>query len=97
MVQGQVLADIGCFIGHDLRHLVNDGAPANNLYGFNIIDFWDLGFEMFQDRDWFKAHFVQADIMATDSEFAVFKGELDIIYVAQVRLPSQAPPTVQQL
>ena len=85
MVQGQVLADIGCFIGHDLRHLVNDGAPAQNLYGFDIIDFWDLGFEMFQDRDRFKAHFVQADIMAADSKLAEFKGKLDIIYIAQVR------------
>ena len=35
LVQGQVLADIGCFIGHDLRHLVNDGAPTKNLYGFD--------------------------------------------------------------
>ncbi|GAB7327547.1 hypothetical protein MBLNU13_g11411t2 [Cladosporium sp. NU13] len=84
VVQGQVLADIGCFIGHDLRHLVNDGAPARNLYGFDIIDFWDLGFEMFQDRDRFKAHFVQADIMAADSKLAEFKGKLDITYIAQV-------------
>lgn len=88
MVQGQVLADIGCFIGHDLRHLVNDGAPANNLYGFDIIDFWDLGFEMFQDRDRFEAHFVQADIMAADSNLAGFKGKLGIIYIAQVRPPT---------
>lgn len=94
VVQGQVLADIGCFIGHDLRHLVNDGAPANNLYGFDIIDFWDLGFEMFQDRDRFEAHFVQADIMATDGKLAMFKGKLDIIYIAQVRLSSQAPPSI---
>ena len=88
MVQGQALADIGCFIGHDLRHLVNDGAPAKNLYGFDIIDFWDLGFAMFRDRDRFKAHFVQADTMAADSKLAEFQGKLDIIYIAQVRMPT---------
>ena len=96
-----MLADIGCFSGLEVTWTATPARWSNgfleNLYGFDIIDFWDLGFEMFQDRDWFKAHFVQADIMATDSEFAVFKGELDIIYIAQVRLPSQAPPTVQQL
>ena len=88
MVQGQVLAETGCFIGHDLRHLVSDGAPTKNLYGFDVIDFWDFGFEMLQDRDKFKPHFVQADIMAADSKLAEFKGKLDIICIVQVGLPA---------
>ena len=88
--QGQILADVGCFIGHDLRHLVNAGAPAKSLYGFDIVNFWDLGFEMFNDHDRFDdAHFVQADIMAVDDgdgkgELADFKGKIDIISIAQV-------------
>lgn len=85
LAQGQVLADIGCFMGHDLRHLVNDGAPASNLYGFDIVDFWQLGFEMFRDRDRFNAKSIQADVMAADGGLVEFKGKLDVIYIAQVR------------
>ena len=90
LAHGQALADIDCFIGHDLRHLANDGAPVENLYGFDIIDFWDLGFEMFRDRERFNARFVQADLMATGGALAEFKETLDIIYIAQVRWTSQA-------
>lgn len=85
LAEGQVLADIGCFIGHDLRHLVNDGVPAKNLYGFDIVDFWGLGFEMFRDRDRFSAQFIQADVMAAGGRLAEFQGKLDIIHIAQVR------------
>jgi hypothetical protein len=75
---------------------VKAGAPAKSLYGFDIVNFWDLGFEMFQDHGRFDdAHFVQADIMAVDDdeiegegegkgELAEFKGKIDIISIAQV-------------
>lgn len=87
LAKGQLLADVGCFIGHDLRHLANDGAPAENLYGFDIVDFWSLGFEMFKDRGRFDAHFINADIMAVDSDSALaeFKGKIDVVCIAQVR------------
>jgi hypothetical protein len=79
---------------------VQAGAPAASLYGFDIVNFWDLGFEMFRDHgsfDWPDgAQFVQADIMAVSSddergggegegELASFKGKIDVISVAQVR------------
>ena len=74
------------------------GAPAANLYGFDIVNFWDLGLEMFRDHGRFDgpdgAHFVQADIMAVSSddrggpggkgELARFKGKIDIVSIAQV-------------
>ena len=44
------LIDVGCFIGHDLRRLVFDGCPPNNLVGCDIVDQWDLGFEFYQDN-----------------------------------------------
>jgi hypothetical protein len=82
---------------------VKAGAPAKSLYGFDIVNFWDLGFEMFQDHGRFDdAHFVQADIMAVDDdeiegegegegkgELAEFKGKIDVISIAQVSGPEQ--------
>lgn len=85
LAKGQLLVDIGCFIGHDLRHLVNDGAPAENLYGFDIVNFWDLGFDMFKDRGRFNAKFVQADVMATDGSLAEYEAKFDMIAIFQVR------------
>lgn len=85
LAKGQALVDIGCFIGHDLRHLVKDGAPAGNLYGFDIVNFWDLGFDMFKDRGRFDAKFAQVDVMATDGTLAEFEGMFDVISISQVR------------
>lgn len=82
--EGQLLVDLGCFIGHDLRHLVNDGAPSENIHGIDIVNFWDLGFEMYNDRGRFKAHFTQGDIMASDGAMAEFKNKSDIISIFQV-------------
>jgi SAM-dependent methyltransferase len=86
LAEGQLLVDIGCFIGHDLRHLVHDGAPSENLHGIDIADFWDLGFEMYNDRGRFNAHFTKADFLSSDGAMAEFRDKCDIISIFQVRV-----------
>jgi hypothetical protein len=86
LTNGQLLVDIGCFIGHDLRHLVHDGAPSENLHGIDIADFWDLGFEMYNDRGHFNAKFTKADFLSSDAAMAEFRDKCDIISIFQVRV-----------
>ncbi|KAE8376141.1 hypothetical protein BDV26DRAFT_294371 [Aspergillus bertholletiae] len=48
---GALFIDLGCGVGQDIRRLVYDGAPGQNLIGLDIYGgFVDLGFELFQDR-----------------------------------------------
>lgn len=84
LVDGQLLVDIGCFIGHDLRHLVNDGAPSLNIYGVDIVNFWDLGYEMFQDSEKFQAHFIEADLLSPTRSLQDLEGRCGIVCISQV-------------
>lgn len=81
---GDTLLDIGCFLGHDLRRLCFDGAPMENLYGVDIVNHWDLGYEMFKDSDKFKAHFIEADILHPNEALAALKGKVDLISIIHV-------------
>ncbi|KAH8157796.1 hypothetical protein CIB48_g10457 [Xylaria polymorpha] len=84
---GAVVADIGTFIGHDLRRLVYDGAPSKNLYGIDIINTFETGYEFFRDRDTFGGHFIEADFINSSAspELTALKNDkADIIIVSQV-------------
>ncbi|KAB8262627.1 hypothetical protein BDV32DRAFT_147175 [Aspergillus pseudonomiae] len=60
---GEKLLDFGCCFGHDIRALIADGAPAENLYAAELnATFLDLGFELFRDRDTIKSTFYTANI-----------------------------------
>ena len=85
MRAGGILLDVGCFIGHDLRRLVQDGASGENMYGVDIVNHWDIGFEMFGDKDEFQAHFVEADISSTSphATLAGLKGCVDVVVAQQ--------------
>ena len=74
--------DVGCFLGHDLRRLVFDGAPSTKLYGVDIVSHWDVGFALFRDQDRLAAHFIEADILSDDPRLLGLRGQIDIIYVA---------------
>lgn len=57
------MLDFGCCFGHDIRALVTDGAPAENLCGAEInATFLDLGFELFRDHESLKSSFYTANI-----------------------------------
>ncbi|KAH8657963.1 hypothetical protein BX600DRAFT_499995 [Xylariales sp. PMI_506] len=65
---GVTYMDIGCCFGQDLRQLVLDGVPSENLIGLDIErPLMELGYELFLDRETLKSRFVVAD---------VFKGAL---------------------
>ncbi|KAI1303859.1 hypothetical protein F5Y03DRAFT_359277 [Xylaria venustula] len=82
---GAVLMDVGTFLGHDLRRLVFDGAPSEKLYGVDIVNHFDVSYEFFRDRDHFKGHFIEADILSTTSpDLAALKGQVNIILVSQL-------------
>ncbi|KAF4626047.1 hypothetical protein G7Y89_g12114 [Cudoniella acicularis] len=82
---GELLLDVGCFLGHDLRRLAYDGAPSTNLYGLDIANHWNVGFELFRDQSHFGAHFIEADILSeSDSALLALKGKVDIVSALQV-------------
>lgn len=81
--QGQRFLDLGCCFGQEIRKLVVDGAPPDNLYGCDLKeDFLELGYKLFGDRDRLKAKFLTADIFEEASALSGFKGTFDIIYAA---------------
>ncbi|KAI9719485.1 MAG: hypothetical protein M1828_006192 [Chrysothrix sp. TS-e1954] len=81
---GGRLMDVGCFVGQDLRKLAFDGAPSENMYGVDIISHWDVGYELFKDRDRFSAKFIEADILADDASLMALSNTVDIVTIQQV-------------
>ncbi|KAI1362329.1 hypothetical protein F5Y08DRAFT_312446 [Xylaria arbuscula] len=60
---GATYIDIGCCFGQDLRQLVFDGVPSENLIGLDIEKpLVELGYELFLDRSTLKSQFVIADV-----------------------------------
>ncbi|KAH8693712.1 hypothetical protein BGW36DRAFT_301111 [Talaromyces proteolyticus] len=79
---GEKFLDAGCCFGQELRQLAFDGAPEGNLYGTDIsLDFMNLGYDLFLDKDRFKARFIAADIFDDNSDLVKeLTGQIDIIY-----------------
>ncbi|KAE9377437.1 hypothetical protein N431DRAFT_461046 [Stipitochalara longipes BDJ] len=82
--KGERLLEIGCFIGHDLRRLVHDGAPSANLYAADIVSHWDVGYTMFNDRSRFHATFIETDILSPSPSFNALSSSVDIIWASKV-------------
>ena len=84
---GATLMDVGCFVGHDLRRLAFDGAaPSTNLYAVDIVNHWDVGYELFRDRERFSARFIEADILsaAEDPALRALEGSIDVVNLTHV-------------
>ena len=65
----QTLLDLGCCLAQDLRKLVFDGVPSENLYGLDVERrFVDIGYELFRDAASLKSRFVVQDMLASDTE-----------------------------
>lgn len=68
--------DLGTCVGQDLRKLVYDGAPSQNLFGSDIFPQYEsVGYELFRDRETFQGHFITADLFDTTSESPLVKTE----------------------
>jgi hypothetical protein len=63
---------------------VHDGAPASQLYGAELeAPFIEMGYELFRDRDTFKAQFMVADIfdMSPERPLGKLEGKMDVVHV----------------
>ena len=83
------LLDVGCYVGHDLRALHFDGVPQASLHGLDLLDYADLGAELFNDAERFsiRGRFAIGDILdsSTESESSrLFDGKMDIVWCALV-------------
>lgn len=76
----QILLDLGCAFAQDIRRLVADGVDGSKCYGTDLrLQFLDLGYELFRDKETLKANFIQADVFIDDSPLAALYGKVDII------------------
>ena len=95
--QGARFADIGTFLGIDIRYLYQDlrqaGMKPNpedwreQLFAIDIVDMWELGFKMFRDNPSnLPVQYVVADALSpTPSEkLSPLIGSTDVINIAQV-------------
>jgi SAM-dependent methyltransferase len=79
--QGQRLLDMACCFGQEIRQLVADGAPAENIYGCDLREeYISLGYKLFKDEDTLRTKFLLADILDPTSPLAEFKSHFDMIY-----------------
>ncbi|KAF2014946.1 hypothetical protein BU24DRAFT_423865 [Aaosphaeria arxii CBS 175.79] len=80
---GDKLLDIGCCVGQDIRKLVYDGAPSENLVGSDLKkEFMDIGYDLFRDGTTLKATFIAADIFDPESDLKTIDGSMDIVYAS---------------
>ncbi|KAJ5156725.1 hypothetical protein N7492_009528 [Penicillium capsulatum] len=81
---GETLLDVGCAIGQELRHLVFDGVPSENLYASDLRrDFFDMGYDLFADAETLRSPFIEADIFDDESALVrTLASKVDIINAA---------------
>jgi hypothetical protein len=80
---GQRYLDLGCCFGQEIRQLVFDGVPSENLYASDVcLDFWNLGYELFLDKDKLKATFIPGDVFDPESALKQLDGKVDILHAA---------------
>lgn len=84
---GEIMLDVGCFIGGDFRRCVFDGAPSKDMIGMDIVSHWNVGYELFQDRGRFEGKFVEADLLKVGTgeepeEVKALKGKVGILHVS---------------
>lgn len=78
---GEVLLDLGCCFGQDLRKVASDAGVSANLIGCDIEEsFMQLGYELFEDRNSLEATFIPGSVFEDD--FLVqYHGKVDIVYM----------------
>ena len=74
---------MACCFAQDIRKLVYDGAPSENLYACDLRqEYMDLGYELFRDRDKMTATFINANILEEPGSLDQLYGKIDIIHAA---------------
>lgn len=82
--KGDQFLDVGCCFGQDIRRLVFDGAPVENVHGSDLLQaFLELGYDLFLDHDKLpRSTFFAADIFAPTSPLDELAGNVDMIHAA---------------
>lgn len=79
----EVYLDLGCAFAQDIRQLVANGVNSKQCYGADLrLNFMDLGYELFRDRETLKSKFIEADIFDPQSALKQIYGAVDIIHAA---------------
>ncbi|KAI1457494.1 hypothetical protein F4805DRAFT_467338 [Annulohypoxylon moriforme] len=84
---GAKYLDVGFCVGQDIRKLVADGAPSQNIHGIELnAPFIDLGYDLFRDRETLRAQLAQGDALdlSDDSVFAKLAGTIDYIHLGLI-------------
>lgn len=76
------LLDIGCCFAQDVRKLVYDGVPSENLYACDLErDFLTLSYDLFKDVDTMKGHLFTANALEeVDAPLDELQGKMDVVY-----------------
>ncbi|RYP57380.1 hypothetical protein DL769_009517 [Monosporascus sp. CRB-8-3] len=84
---GAKYLEIGFCLGQDIRKLVADGAPPQNIYGVELeAPFIDVGYDLFRDKETLQAHLMQADALdlTNDSTLSKLTGTMDYVHLGMV-------------
>ncbi|KAH7068255.1 hypothetical protein BKA63DRAFT_423186 [Paraphoma chrysanthemicola] len=77
---GEQYLDIGCCMGQDVRKLISDGAPPENVFASDVKkEFWDIGQDLFLDKDSLNVKFISADALDFDSDLKELDGKLNLV------------------
>ncbi|KAK2616406.1 hypothetical protein QQS21_000647 [Conoideocrella luteorostrata] len=87
--EGRRFLDVGCCMAQDIRKMVYDGAPAENLWALEVQgEFIDLGYKLFRDGHGdgrLKAHFVTADLLdRTEPQLQAVQGTFGIVQMGMI-------------
>ncbi|XP_014562041.1 hypothetical protein COCVIDRAFT_11525 [Bipolaris victoriae FI3] len=81
VLNGEKLLDIGCCLGQEIRRMVTDGMPAENLYGCELkTELVNLGYELFLDKEYLASKFIVANIFETPSDLDQLDGKISIVH-----------------
>ena len=83
--------DLGCCFGQELRQLVVDGVPSEQLYRIDVdARFLDMGYDLFCDRETLRSKLIATDVLAQreqtdasvtqDKALEGIKGNVDVIW-----------------
>ncbi|RAK89301.1 hypothetical protein BO79DRAFT_146387 [Aspergillus costaricaensis CBS 115574] len=74
------MLDLGCGLGQEIRRLVYDGAPAENIVGLDKDEqFIELGFDLFRDRVTLNLIFLIEDFLNPSAKLAQLAGHIHVI------------------
>jgi hypothetical protein len=79
---GDIFLDLACAFGQIARNLVYDGAPQENIVSADLRQgFWDLGYQLYRDREKFHGAFHQGDVF-DEKYLDQYNGKINILHTS---------------